>query len=135
VGTNAGAGVTTGANNVMLGHDAGYSATGSSNIYIGWFSGWKQTTESNTLMVDNQQRADKATGVANAILVGTMAATAAGQTLNVNAKLGLASIASYTCDATTRGQFNYIAGGTGVKDIVQVCAKDGADAYAWRAIY
>lgn len=40
-----------------------------------------------------------------------------------------------TCTATNRGQLQYTAGGAGVKDIVQVCAKDATDAYAWRAIY
>lgn len=54
--------------------------------------------------------------------------------LNVS-YLTLQTIASYTCDAAHRGQFNYIAGGAGVKDIVQVCGKDAADAYAWRSIY
>ncbi len=49
--------------------------------------------------------------------------------------LELTTKASYTCDSTTRGQFNYIAGGAGVKDVVQVCGKDVADAYAWRTIY
>jgi hypothetical protein len=34
-----------------------------------------------------------------------------------------------------RGQFQYTSGAAGVKDIVQVCAKDASDAYAWRPIY
>jgi hypothetical protein len=54
-------------------------------------------------------------------------------TFNGGVKLG--SMAAPTCDATTRGQFNYTAGGTGVKDSVQVCAKDVADSYAWRVVY
>jgi hypothetical protein len=49
--------------------------------------------------------------------------------------LALSSLAAPSCDVSHRGQFNYVAGGTGVKDVVQVCAKDGANAYAWRAIY
>lgn len=40
-----------------------------------------------------------------------------------------------TCDSTYRGAFWYVAGGAGVADTVAVCAKDGADAYAWRTIY
>jgi hypothetical protein len=39
------------------------------------------------------------------------------------------------CDAALRGQFNYVAGGAGVKDIVQACAKPADDSYSWRAIY
>lgn len=41
----------------------------------------------------------------------------------------------YTCDSTTRGMFFVTNGGAGVKDNVEVCAKDAADAYAWRTIY
>ncbi len=40
-----------------------------------------------------------------------------------------------TCAAAIRGMFWYNAGAAGVKDTVQVCAKDAADAYAWRTIY
>lgn len=40
-----------------------------------------------------------------------------------------------TCDSTSRGTFWSIFGGAGVKDAVQVCAKDAGDAYAWRSIF
>jgi len=40
-----------------------------------------------------------------------------------------------TCDATVRGAFWVTQGGTGVKDSVEVCAKDVSDSYAWRTIY
>jgi hypothetical protein len=40
-----------------------------------------------------------------------------------------------TCDATTRGALFHTAGGAGVKDAVEVCAKDAANAYAYRVIY
>jgi hypothetical protein len=40
-----------------------------------------------------------------------------------------------TCNSGAQGTFFYVAGGAGVKDTVEVCAKDAADAYAWRAIY
>lgn len=40
-----------------------------------------------------------------------------------------------TCDAGIQGMFWYEEGGAGVKDTVDVCAKDAADAYAWRSIY
>jgi hypothetical protein len=39
------------------------------------------------------------------------------------------------CDATNRGGFWYDAGGAGVADTFEVCTKDVADAYAWRAVY
>ena len=40
-----------------------------------------------------------------------------------------------TCDSTKRFLFWTVAGGSGVKDIVEVCAKDAANSYAWRTIY
>lgn len=40
-----------------------------------------------------------------------------------------------TCASGIRGTYWYTQGGTGVKDAVEVCAKDAADAYAWRTIY
>lgn len=43
--------------------------------------------------------------------------------------------AAPTCDSNSRGKFWYQGGGAGVKDNVQVCAKDAANAYAWRTIY
>jgi type II secretory pathway pseudopilin PulG len=39
------------------------------------------------------------------------------------------------CGAGTRGVFWVTQGGAGVKDNVEVCAKDAANAYAWRTIY
>jgi hypothetical protein len=39
------------------------------------------------------------------------------------------------CDATHRGWFWFAAGGAGVKDTVQVCAKDASNTYAWRTVY
>lgn len=47
----------------------------------------------------------------------------------------LNSTTAGTCAAGLRGQFQYTASGAGVKDIVEVCAKDAADSYAWRTIY
>ena len=40
-----------------------------------------------------------------------------------------------TCNSSSRGTFNYIAGSKGQKDTVQVCAKDAADTFAWRTLY
>ena len=40
-----------------------------------------------------------------------------------------------SCASGIRGTYWYTQGGTGVKDDVEVCAKDAADAYAWRTIY
>lgn len=40
-----------------------------------------------------------------------------------------------TCDSSTRGTFWVVSNGAGVKDTVEVCAKDAGDAYDWRTIY
>jgi hypothetical protein len=40
-----------------------------------------------------------------------------------------------TCNSGNRGMYWHTLGGAGVKDNVEVCAKDAGDAYAWRTIY
>jgi hypothetical protein len=51
-------------------------------------------------------------------------------------QIGIGNVtAAPACDATTRMKLWTIAGGAGVKDSVQVCAKDAGDAYAWRTLY
>lgn len=40
-----------------------------------------------------------------------------------------------TCSAALRGRFWAVFSASGTKDTVTVCAKDAADAYAWRTIY
>ena len=39
------------------------------------------------------------------------------------------------CDATIRGTLWFTQGGAGVKDVLEVCAKDATDTYAWRNIW
>lgn len=45
------------------------------------------------------------------------------------------NLAIPTCNSSTRGTIFGTSGGAGVKDTLQVCAKDSGDAYAWRTIY
>lgn len=40
-----------------------------------------------------------------------------------------------TCNAVAHGRLWYVAGATGVKDSLSVCAKDATNAYAWRLLY
>jgi hypothetical protein len=39
------------------------------------------------------------------------------------------------CDAAHRGQLNYLAGGKGTKDLLQICTKAADESYGWRLIY
>jgi hypothetical protein len=48
---------------------------------------------------------------------------------------GLLGEALPTCNAAVRGRLWYVAGATGVKDALSVCAKDVTDVFAWRALY
>jgi hypothetical protein len=55
------------------------------------------------------------------------------QVINGGARL-VDSGAKPTCSVTNRGVLNTVWGGAGVADTVEVCSKDGADAYAWRTL-
>ena len=39
------------------------------------------------------------------------------------------------CDAAHRGQFNYVAGGKGEKDGLQICMKSADESYGWKTLY
>ncbi len=39
------------------------------------------------------------------------------------------------CDSANRGAFEYVPGSEGMKDALQVCAKDAEDSYRWRPLY
>jgi hypothetical protein len=60
---------------------------------------------------------------------------ATGRVQQADMKLSPGSISKPTCNSANRGTFWYTAGGAGVKDDVQVCAKDAGDVYAYRTIY
>lgn len=62
-----------------------------------------------------------------------MEITTAGVTFDYGVQLTTGT--KPTCDSSARGMFWHTAGGAGVKDAVEVCAKDAGDAYAWRTIY
>jgi type II secretory pathway pseudopilin PulG len=59
-----------------------------------------------------------------------------GQTFEVNGGVRLNTVAGKpTCDATQRGTVWMTQSGTGIKDALQVCVKNPADAYIWATIY
>ena len=47
----------------------------------------------------------------------------------------LLDISTGSCNSSLRGYLVMSRGGTGVKDSVSICAKDGSNNYAWRTIY
>jgi hypothetical protein len=48
---------------------------------------------------------------------------------------GVLGEAQPACGAPVRGRLWFVAGGTGVKDGLTVCAKDATGAFAWRTLY
>lgn len=59
-----------------------------------------------------------------------------GQMLTVNGGLQASTTKTQpTCAVATRGTFWVTQSGAGVKDSVEVCAKDSGDLYSWRTIY
>jgi hypothetical protein len=69
------------------------------------------------------------------LLVGTLVADADDKVV-INGPIRIDDTgAQPTCDSGIQGMFWYEEGGAGVKDTVDVCAKDAGDAYAWRSIY
>lgn len=62
--------------------------------------------------------------------------TAPSQKLEVNGGVRINTIADKPgCGDGTRGTFWLTQGGSGVKDLVEVCAKDAANSYAWRTMW
>jgi len=67
---------------------------------------------------------------------GGIGVTNPGRELEVNGGVQLYTVtAKPTCNFANRGTFWVTQGAAGAKDLVQVCAKDAADLYAWRALY
>jgi len=62
------------------------------------------------------------------ILAGGTGSTGGGIIIRTNgSKAG--------CNAANRGMLWYTQGGAGVKDSLEICAKDATDTYAWRALW
>jgi hypothetical protein len=62
--------------------------------------------------------------------------TSPAQKLEVNGGVMLnTNTAKPACSSTVRGTFWFVKSAAGVKDLVEVCAKDATNAYAWRTIY
>jgi hypothetical protein len=72
-----------------------------------------------------------------AFIAGTnVTLTQTGNTVTIAASLeALPTGAQPACALSTGGFMWYSPGATGVKDSVQVCAKDATNTYAWRTLY
>lgn len=127
--------------NFVLADDSAFTSVGVLNAYVttqvrttnaGLFSWTNAAGNPNTGGSVDTSISRNAAGV---VQVGS------GTTANGNGKLIAASVvlgsttAKPTCDSSTRGTYYHFFGGAGVKDTVEVCAKDAGDAYAWRVIY
>lgn len=135
---------TTGTNNVAIGYQAGETGTsannnltGSNNTWVGYNSGPNTATQlSNASAFGNGAM----NSVSNQVVLGNASVTEVQAGMGGVAKttttgLQLKTGTKPTCDVTVRGLIWYVAGGAGVADTGEMCRKDGADAYAWVAIY
>jgi hypothetical protein len=92
--------VTTGGSNATLGGAAGYwITTGDYNILLGNRAGMYSTTQSNELFINSIDRTDRAGDIAGSIIYGVQNATAASQTLTLNAAVTILAGLTMT-DAT-----------------------------------
>lgn len=58
------------------------------------------------------------------------------QRIEVNGGMRLNTVtAKPTCDTNARGTFWLTRSGTGVMDVLEVCVKDAAEAYVWKAVW
>ena len=104
----------------------GRKENGTSSQYPGYLA--MATSRQGTGLVE----AMRITSTGN-VGIGT---TAPSQKLEINGGVMLnTATAQPACAAATRGLIWFVQGAAGVKDRCEVCAKDAADAYAWRAIY
>ncbi len=107
----------------------GGTVTNRYGVYVGSFTGSSTTDNFGFYQAGTSQK----NYFAGSVGVGT---TSPGQKLEVNGGVRLnTATAKPTCDATSRGTFWMAQGAAGVKDTVEVCAKDAADAYSWRTLY
>jgi hypothetical protein len=146
IGTTALALNSTGNDNVAIGYLSGYNCTGIRNLFLGAYCGWRQTATSDMFMVDNRNRADAATELSNALMVGTMALLPANQSLRINAatqiigaldvnqKAYITPIGGYAIKLTNRTGGSTVAGqlvkaDTATNDAVILTAADDDECF------
>lgn len=60
--------------------------------------------------------------------------TAPSAKLQVNGGVKLGSLATGTCNASTAGTMQYVAGASGVADQLSMCLKSSANTYSWKVV-
>jgi hypothetical protein len=96
---------------------------------------WKTGTGGGQVEISVTSGSSAKFGSTNGIPVSLEANGTNYVTIPVDGGLKVLTVAAPTCDSTHRGTLHYLAGAGGVKDTVDVCAKDASDAYAWRVVY
>lgn len=93
----------TGSRNTVIGCNAlENNASGGSNVVVGMFAG-RYFLGSNALIIDNNERTNVSGELANALIFGTFAATAADQRFRINASVGINGAATATSKLNITG--------------------------------
>ncbi len=118
---NSRGGVYIGNGAMFSGDEAGLYDMGS-DFPLAVFDAADDTAHYGNIIIDNEK-----------VGIGT---TTPGEKLEVNGGIKYnTATAKPVCDATTRGTTWFTRSAAGVKDAFEVCAKDAANAYAWRILY
>lgn len=111
---------SAGSYNTLIGYYAGaLVTTGANNVFIGNTAGRYTTTESNEIQINSIDRTNRAGDIAGSIIYGVQNATAASQTLTLNA----AVTAVY--GLSVGDGYNFIIGTTTGSKIGQASSKIG----------
>jgi hypothetical protein len=145
VGGAALRGITTITNATGIGYNAGgiipYPTTSANATFLGANTGLV-SAQHNFLTVIGASAVGDCDNcvvhgrITDTSLIGRTTVLPSGALLQVGGgSMQLVGATQPACDAAHRGAIWYFAGAAGVKDTVNVCAKDADDAYAWRVIY
>ncbi|MEM3038637.1 MAG: hypothetical protein QXE45_04500 [Thermoplasmata archaeon] len=142
IGREALSGATSGSSTIGIGPQAGWPMGGGTNtlnngIYIGK-ARTNLTTATGEIVIANDPNAATPGKGDHTVLIGGANITDSWIAGNVHMKsvlLNETNAAKPPCDLPRRGMLWFTQGGSGVKDSLEVCAKDATDTFAWRTIF